>query len=234
MGDEALKLQEAVQRASELQITTTLVFLVMFVIVVVVMYMFIRNSANQSSILTQQLNLQGKQLDAFNQVAAQVGNLDRALQQQNIKNSEYSDNFQKHLTTMTGALDTTLKNSITVISVLARVEESGLQMKDELKGALTELGEARKEVKQAGIHAEQSNSGVHQLADFMKSGLIEVHRTLNAIAEKVEDLPQIREQLNAAKQQLEKLSRDVQRLDIPRTEVETKPPQTPNEGKDSQ
>lgn len=218
MGDEALKLQEAVQRASELQITTTLVFLVMFVIVIVVLYMFIRNSGNQSAILTEQLKLQGKQLDAFNQVVVQVANLDRALQQQNVKNSVYSDSFQKHLTTMTGALDTTLKNSITVVSVLARVEENGLKMADELKDALSQLGEQRDSVKAIAANTESSKSGVHELAELVRGSLIEVHRTLNTIAEKVADVPQIRDQLNGALERIDQLTQAVQRLDVPRTQ----------------
>jgi hypothetical protein len=81
------------------------------------------------------------------------------------------------------------------------------------------LGESLNEVKEVSSHVAESNSGVHELAEFVRGSLIELHRALNGIAEHVADLPQIRTQLSAAQEQIARLVQDVQRLDVPRTET---------------
>lgn len=222
MGDEALKFGDALNRISEMQITTAIVILVLVVTLMAIVAVFLRSSSAQTATaksngetLNRQLELQSKQLDAFNQVSSQVANLERTVAQQNIKNSEYSDNFQKHLTSMTTALDTTLKNSTTIVSVLARVEENGLKMTDELEKA---INENRDNVRAIATEAKASNSGVHELAEFVRKSLIDINRALNTIAEKVEDLPQIREQLNDTKTKIDQLAQDVQRMDLPRVD----------------
>lgn len=231
--DVVKELEGVLGRMSQWEITIPLVFIMMIFVIIVIAFVFIRISTSQitatksqNDTLNKQLDYQSKQLDAFNRVANRVEALDNHLSLQNTRFTEYHNSVQQSLTTMTGALDTTLKNSTSTNATLDRIEKNGKKMGDELHGALEGLGEARKEVKETAAVAKEMQSGVHGLAEFMRAGLMEVHSALGKIAEKVEDVPQIREQLDAAKEQIEQLSRDVRRMDVPRTEA-TNPPEPP-------
>jgi chromosome segregation ATPase len=222
---------DAVKKFSEIQFTTMLLFALLFGGFIVIAFVLIRYSNAQSSaaksnseILGKQLELQSKQLDAFNGLASQVGNLNGTIALQNTDLAKYNKDIQHNLSIVTGALDKALKNTMTTVTALGRVEKNGDKM-------VEELGAARKEVKEVAATTTDTKSGVHQLSEIMQAGLADVTAQLTSIAGAVKDLPQIREQLNAATERIEQLAHDLQRLDVPRTA--TNPPDAPpvsNEG----
>lgn len=230
MLENLVGLGETAQQLQEIGATTSglLGFMVIITIALIILiFLLVRSGssrdASQDKIANRQLDILADFTAKLDKVAEAIQDMSRNHTQSNellsTRISEYTDNIQRHLSSFTKALDKTLENSITVISVLARVEENGLKLSDELAGALAQLGEARREVKEVSSHVAQSNSGVHELAEFVRNSLIEVHRALNGIAERVADVPQIREQLSDAQAQIKKLADDVQRLDVPRTEL---------------
>lgn len=203
MGDEALKLQEAVQRASEIQVTSALLLLIMLVVVVAVVFVFVRSSnaqvaasKSQGNTLDRQLDLQSKQLDVFNR-------LDASLTLQNARNNEYHNNTQKNLIAQTSALDSiaaaldeTLKKIKDTVDTLDRIEKNGKTMSDGIKNTLEELGEARKDTKTAADSATAANSGVATLATFMKESILEIQTEMKAITQEVRELRESLKQMN--------------------------------------
>lgn len=201
MGDEAQKLEQAVQGLTASASTLNgIVALLVVVVLALLLFVFLQNrngsqrDKEQNDFALKQLSLMGQFVTKIDQQTAAIVNANerevRSIDMLTTSTREYSNDVRQQLGVVVGALDKTLQNSITTVAVVGRIETGVNDVSKKQDTTIDTLGEARKEIRVGSQFAEKGASGVNELAGFVRGQLIELQRTINRIEESIAQLVQ--------------------------------------------
>lgn len=223
-SDELSKITQSAQELQALAQSQSGVLALVIIValaLIVLMLLLVRSSSQrareQFELSRENIKLQERfitKLDDQNRVIIEAGNKQvQAFTTLSDRMTEYTNGIQKPLDSFAAAIDKTLQNSITAVTVLTRVEEAGLKMNDKLDGALGQLGEARTATTRAAEQVVQSASGIHSTLELVSGALKDMTVTLNKIEARVADMPSIKLEIGELRTKLDAVAADVQRLE---------------------